>query len=589
MTRYHIFILTISGILLALNLEDAIAGTVFSKDSVSGDFNEKLCLLTDRNLYAAGEKVFFSARILNSPSSGEYNWSGVMYLELISSSGNPVVQTKHPVKDLKAEGYLLLPENILTGSYYLKAYTRWMRNFSSSSYAWVHIRIINPFLKGIENADGMSENKTEDNYIPVGQDVLKNGISCQTDKSVYHHRDKVKLSLAVNAGFHDYPGDYCIAVIRSEAIDTVRYGIQHLSAGNNRKDVPLKYLPDIRGLSLSGRIVDQSTIRGIPRVHVKLSVLGNYTDYSSYITRDDGRFIFALEPYHGTTDMYITAESKENPTLEILFDNEYANDNMVFFRQPFSISDREKIAATEMILNFQIQKAYSEDIQVSSEENDKSKHRFFYDNHSSTIYIDDYIQLPTIGEVIFELIPQVSVIKRNDSYYLRSGGYFTDLEIYRPLIFIDNIPVADIGALLKMSPERIERIDVVDRIYAKGDLLFGGILNMISRKGDMAGIDLPENYYFFDFEGFFQPDTMTLPGCKNQASDPRIPDVRNCLYWNPSVRIFQGNTSEIEFYTSDRTGSYLIIVRGVTGEGEIVEGRTVLMVAGPDSLNTADD
>ena len=159
------------------------------------------------------------------------------------------------------------------------------------------------------------------------------------------------------------------------------------------------------------------------------------------------------------------------------------------------------------------------------------------------------------------------------------------MEIYKPLIMIDNIPVSDIAAILKMTPERIERIDVVDRIYAKGDLLFGGIIHLISRKGDLAGIDLPENSYFFSFDGYALPDTSSLTRIKNQDYHTRIPDVRNCLYWNPSVSISPGKTARIEFNTTDRTGNYLIVIRGVTEEGTIIEGKSVFEVVGSYDLN----
>ena len=241
------------------------------------------------------------------------------------------------------------------------------------------------------------------------------------------------------------------------------------------------------------------------------------------------------------------------------------------------------------MLHYQIEKAYLEGISDTSGSSDTRIRIFFYGKPTNTIYIDDYIKLPTIEEVIFELVPEVSVIRRNGLYYLRSRNYISDLEVYRPLILIDNIPVSDIGTMLKMSPERIERIDVTDRIYAKGDLLFGGILNLISRKGDMAGIDLPKNSYFFNFDGFVQNDNKMLSVIENQTSDPRIPDVRNCLYWNPSVRIVPGTTTKIEFQTSDRTGNYMIVVRGVTDEGTIIEGISVFYVESSGTQDVDDD
>ena len=590
MMRYYIIILAFIGFLLSRASNEAYSNVIyFPKDSVSSDLNESLCLFTDRNLYTVGEKVLFSAVIVNSPSSGEHDWSKVLYLELIGANRKPEVQSKHLITDFRTDGCLQLPENILTGNYFLKAYTRWMQNFSSLSYTWIQIKIINPFQKGIENAVEVNEDSEKERIFPMNKNVSKDRISCNTDKTVYSQRDKVILNLTVPPGVHHLPGQYCITVIRPDAIDTINYGAIGLPVDKSTRNLPLNYVPDLRGLSLSGMVIDKSTGQGVSQAHTRLSVLGKNADYSSYFTMDNGGFIFALKHYTGTADMYITADTDDDRAIEIQVDKEYANDNLTFFKIPFNLSEKEKEAATEMMLNFQIEKSYLDDVHDTSRVSDQGVREFFYGRPTNTIYIDDFIELPTIGEVIFELVADVSVIRRNDIYYLRSRGYISDLEVYKPLIMIDNIPVSDIGAMLKMSPERIERIDVVDKLYAKGDLLFGGILNLISRKGDMAGIDLPENSYFFGFDGFVPADTTSSYGMKNQTHHTRVPDVRNCLYWNPSADIIPGKTVRIEFNTTDRTGHYLIVVRGVTEEGTIIEGNAVFNVVGSHNLNADKD
>ncbi len=582
--RYYDVIITFTLLMLVSATGKADSNHfIFPKDSVSSDFSEWICLFTDRNIYTAGEKLLFSAFISDSPSSWEYDWSRVLYLELISSNGNPVVQSKHPLSGFKADGCMQLPENLFTGNYYLKAYTRWMRNFSTSGYTWLQVKVINPFQAGIENAAESAGVKDEIEFIEPGRNFRQNAIICQTDKAIYTRRDKVVLDLAIPSAEYNLPEYYCVTVIRPAAIDTAHYGLAIPSPDKNIKNFPLNHIPDIRGLSLSGRVIDKSNGLGVRQVHVRLSVLCENSDYSSCMTHHDGSFVFALQPYHGTTDMYITAEPRDNMSLEILVDKEYADDNPAFFRQPFRLSKEEKETAAELMLHYQIKKAYREDVQDTTAGTDNRIRNYFYGQPSNTIYIDDYIELPTIDEVIFELVPDVSVIKRHGSYYLRSWSYINDLEVYRPLILIDNIPVEDIGRMLKMSPERIERIDVVDRIYSKGDMLFGGIINMVSRKGDMAGIDLPDNSYFFDYDGFAQTDTVASFGVMDQTTDTRIPDVRNCIYWNPAVQIISGTHTELEFFTSDKSGYYTIIVRGVTKEGIIMEGHTGLHVVSSDN------
>jgi hypothetical protein len=55
------------------------------------------------------------------------------------------------------------------------------------------------------------------------------------------------------------------------------------------------------------------------------------------------------------------------------------------------------------------------------------------------------------------------------------------------------------------------------------------------------------------------------------SSGIRIPDFRNCLYWNPEVFIKPGDKASLEFYTSDNRGEFEVVVRGLTTDGEIIE------------------
>ena len=47
----------------------------------------------------------------------------------------------------------------------------------------------------------------------------------------------------------------------------------------------------------------------------------------------------------------------------------------------------------------------------------------------------------------------------------------------------------------------------------------------------------------------------------------RIPDYRSLLFWKPNV-VIDGSSLDFEFYTSDITGEYEIIVNGFTTYGK---------------------
>jgi hypothetical protein len=66
-----------------------------------------------------------------------------------------------------------------------------------------------------------------------------------------------------------------------------------------------------------------------------------------------------------------------------------------------------------------------------------------------------------------------------------------------------------------------------------------------------------------------KPDTfIAVDYTDKKNSLSRIPDLRNTLYWNPSVKMDRNEEAEIEFWTSDLPGTYTINIQGISATGE---------------------
>ena len=57
-----------------------------------------------------------------------------------------------------------------------------------------------------------------------------------------------------------------------------------------------------------------------------------------------------------------------------------------------------------------------------------------------------------------------------------------------------------------------------------------------------------------------------------------IPDFRNTLYWDPSLKPDKEGKVVAEFWASDVAWEYEINVQGINGEGEIITARKLLIV-----------
>ena len=84
---------------------------------------EKVELMTDRGFYISGESLMFSGIV---SLNGDKNiLSEVVYIEFISPSGQKINQTKVEIINNRFEGQLIIPQDALSGYYYIRAYTKW--------------------------------------------------------------------------------------------------------------------------------------------------------------------------------------------------------------------------------------------------------------------------------------------------------------------------------------------------------------------------------------------------------------------------------------------------------------------------------
>ena len=106
---------------------------------------ERIRLFTDRTLYCVNESIFFTADYSCNNGADSILWSKVLYVELIKWNGVKLANLKLKLDKSGSSASLRIPGDLLSGNYYLRAYTKWMRNFSTNDYAYRLIKIVNPY------------------------------------------------------------------------------------------------------------------------------------------------------------------------------------------------------------------------------------------------------------------------------------------------------------------------------------------------------------------------------------------------------------------------------------------------------------
>jgi hypothetical protein len=546
--------LFIFSFLINLSLGGQPGSSGFMYPELPAHSGEKIRLFTDRSIYCVNERIYFTAEYSCIEELESLSWSKVLYVELIRWNGARLAAMKLRLTDQAASASMKIPADILSGNYYLRAYTRWMRNYPATEYAYIRVKIVNPFRP--ETDDGPSESAVPPvlTIFNVIQKNLVNGISCVTDKNEYKSGEIAKVTLDINAEEPVDFNSYCISVARAGTSDTTDNFIEARPGLTGEKTTYIEYLPEIRGITISGEVTDRPERLPLKDVLVSLSET-QYGEYFASCTTDDrGRFIFALPDMHDKHDFFVQTEIPSG----IQIDNGYYNQPVQMPYIAFDMNKEEKDFAREVMVNQQIIDRFKRDQDLMTDSAQAQVRPLVFYGNTRTVYsTDKYIELPDVKEFIYEIIIEANIIDKGETSLISmrrpDNGY------YAPLLFIDNIMINDSEQLLKTPLSKIERVEVINNEYMVGGITYNGIMSFYSRNKDFAGIELNKNSLFFTYDLF----SDTLPGFDpgNKPSDSRTPDRRNLLYWNPDIRLTAAEKTTISFFTSDCTGDYMVFVR----------------------------
>lgn len=332
----------------------------------------------------------------------------------------------------------------------------------------------------------------------------------------------------------------------------------------------LKYKKETGNHFIYGRLLNKDTQVPDPDQYLFLSMPGRNATFRYAKTDNKGDFVFTLPLDQKFRDLIIQPENEErnnNIQIESSYPGKYPE-----------ISGLDDIQADEAVkntsrlaVNYQVMKIYgSEEIPGKLPEVIfTGGTRRFYGKPDIELVMDDYIKLPVMQEVFFELIPGVFMRKKKAEYEITISDP-VDNKVYDkpPVLFIDGVVIKDPDLIANLDPEKVERIDAIKARYFVGDYMFLGLVNVITRKGDFSDVLLPDFavrlfYRVTDPVGIFISPDYNSP----ERKQSRIPDFRNTLFWDPSVKTSKDLLAGIVFWTSDFRSDFDICVQGFSPDG----------------------
>jgi hypothetical protein len=301
-----------------------------------------------------------------------------------------------------------------------------------------------------------------------------------------------------------------------------------------------------------------------------------------YTTTDSsGNFGFNIHIDEELKDLILTADDVSK-NQKIMIESSFSDQYFKSVGQLDSTSRTIPAYISKLSVNHQVQKIYG--IQAFSDMlnpvSTPIKPLRFYGKPDIELILANYINLPVMSEIFFELLPGVSMKKKKSTYDVSITYHIgDDLVVVSPCLMIDGVIIKDASLIANLDPETVEKIDVIREKYLVGKYFFPGIINVITKAADFSNVPVPDYMIRIPYRvtepvrSFFSPDYSSVDIREN-----RIPDYRNTLYWNPSVKPDKDGRARVEFWSSDNKTDYIINIQGITSEGEVVSLRKFIRV-----------
>lgn len=512
--------------------------------------NDQVLLFIDRNLYIVGESLYFGSYIYNS---SEVN-SRVLYVELISHNGVQIQASKFKIENGKAIGSITISKDIPSGNYFLKAYTRWMRNFNPAEYSYTPIIVINPTNHSPQHSQ-INDDSNSVSFYEIEQS--EHPIRLSLDQINYQSRDNAYLNISSN-GYSGYKW-LCLTIAPKASLLS-----QLSNADLPKTDLPdtFYYGADKDGFTLTAKALQ--TDNESPSVYklINISILSSQPDFLANRTDSLGFFSVNLPEIYGSYDLYVGVEEGSKASLK--FDNDFCTRKVRVSMPDFSLSEEQFNAATNIINNVEVLRHFSTSLtpfyQPANDQNTKLP---FYGTPDINFVFNNFVDLLSVKEYFHELLP-ISIREKHNKTTFRIHGNYSEFDIYEPLVLIDNIVIDNPKRILAAKPDLIDRIEIITKPYYKGNMVYAGIISFYSKEGDFARIELSESDMFIKFKFFDE----IKPFEQNTAISIR-PDTRNTLLWVDDLTLSDENIT-LDFLIPDTKGDYEIQLRGIDNNGKIV-------------------
>jgi hypothetical protein len=173
---------------------------------------EKVYLHTDKEVFAQNETLWFSAYLVDAVSHLPIELSTLVYVELLSPTDSLIISLPIRMTESMGSGEIFLPDSLGEGTYTLRAYTHYMRNFNSDYFYSKPIKLLKYSDQEMAKTKPTPDVDTDIQLFPEGG-YLISGIPNVVAFRITNERG---LGLAMNGKLLDKDGEVITEFVPSQ-------------------------------------------------------------------------------------------------------------------------------------------------------------------------------------------------------------------------------------------------------------------------------------------------------------------------------------------------------------------------------------
>ncbi|WP_397446944.1 hypothetical protein [Polaribacter sp. R77954] len=520
---------------------------------------EKIFAAVNKNIFVSGEQILYKIFCFKNQKYNLSTLSKVGYIELINNNNQSVLIQKINLNKGEGSGNFFINTSLKTGGYKLIAYTQWMKN--ENDVFEEDVFIINPFANKLQQEDSLHKN------IIIASDNKKASIlKIKTNKNDYATREKVTVQYNQNL-----IKTVSVSVQKANNFNFIpkkRITSIFNNYQNKTSFKPNNHLPELRGELFTGTI-STSKNKNLENIAIGVSFIGQNKISKIIKTNKKGKFFFTINQSYSADQVILEVLNEKG--YKITLDNQTKSQK--------SFSNFKELYLTEPLRNYiktqnkniQIENAFAE--AKKTEMASAKINTFVFENNTTKEHylLDDYTRFKTIKEVAVEILQNVWISEKEDTYafHVRDANLITNTNL-KTLLIVDGYILNNHTKFMDFDALEIASIDVVREKYKYGAITYQGILNIVTKE---------KNYSPYTSSSFkllkplpskkwFKPDY-------EKNSNHRIPDLRTQLYWDTHKK---NESNLFSFYTSDIPGKYTITFQGILNDGTPVFEETSFTV-----------